>query len=78
MALVEDGYMTLLQMIPHRAGLRIDPLFTSFPCLAHIYTTVHLTGPMGLAVKRLFSSEQYVWDLAPLVATCIGFTLHRI
>jgi hypothetical protein len=29
-AWVEEGHMTLLHIIPHRAGLSRDPLFTSF------------------------------------------------
>jgi hypothetical protein len=58
-AWVEEGHMTLLHMIPHRTGLSRDPLCTSFPWPAHVNTTVHLMGQMGLAVQwPLFSLEQ--------------------
>jgi hypothetical protein len=41
-AWVEEGQMTLLHMILHRAGLSRDPLCTSFPCPTHKNTTIHL------------------------------------
>jgi hypothetical protein len=33
--------MALLHIIPNRAELSRDPLYISFPCPAHINTTVH-------------------------------------
>jgi hypothetical protein len=40
---VEEG-PSLLHMIPHRAGLSRDPVYTSFLWIAHRSTTVNLTG----------------------------------
>jgi hypothetical protein len=45
--------MTLLHMIPHRAGLSRDPLYTSLPYPAHMSTTVHFIGSDRLAYTSL-------------------------
>ncbi len=43
-AWVEKGHLTLLHIIPHRAGRSIYPLYTNLPCAAHMSTTVHYLG----------------------------------
>jgi hypothetical protein len=57
-AWVEVGHMTLLHIIPHRAGLSSNLRYTGFLCMAHTNITVHLTGWMGLAVQWLLCPEQ--------------------
>ncbi len=48
---VAKGHMTLLHIIPHKARLSKNLLYTGFLCPAYTNTTVHLTGRMGLAVQ---------------------------
>jgi hypothetical protein len=41
---------------PYRAGLSRDPLYTSFPCSAHLSTTIHCTRWGGLSATIITSS----------------------
>jgi hypothetical protein len=55
-AWLEEEHMTLLHMIPHRAGLSIDPLHINFPYPAHMNTTVHFIGLGETAADQLHKS----------------------
>jgi hypothetical protein len=50
---VEEGH----DMISHSASLSRDLLSTSISCPAHMNTTLHLTGQIGLAAKHLLESD---------------------
>jgi hypothetical protein len=62
--------MTLLHMIPHRAGLSIDPLHISFPCPAHMNTTVHFIG-LGETCCRPASQVCHTYILLSVINTSI-------
>jgi hypothetical protein len=51
MAWVEWGHIILLHIIPHMAGLSSNPLYIGFLGLAHMNTTIHLMGSLGLTVQ---------------------------
>jgi hypothetical protein len=66
-------------LIPHRAWLSGDPVYSSFFCTAHKSATVHLTGRMGLAVhwtplclERLLS--YYYWHSCVVVNVSKGLS----